>query len=431
MRAPEHAVADPGAGSAEARATPVAAVARPVQPKGNLTMAPIHDRLRTTRISKRDLLKGGAGLAASVSAFALAGGAANAASVVGVPWFLPRKPGYLYVRGRAADFDTHIDSERRYGKFDMGGVDVTFGDGAPLLCPVNGKIKTAREFRNSGKNTKIDYGIVQIIIAHQKDMFVGPFHKADVNFREMVIGRQGKSGSGATRSHVHVTVYGNAVLCADKERRLPYSHNYLKRDGVRGRFGEIPHRISPYYLGGELDSDRPMRTRPSAYFWNFVLGPDRLTPDGRPLYESYCDPAIDYDSPYLSFVQSRIVAPLHDIAADLEQKKDPAEKKFAVRLKQQIEHWPLYDVINRLWILYEMGLKQRSAGQMGFDLRKRLEVVFDDVREAGTMIKLTSPYINPDDSNVILAAMARNPEREALIRAFYHRFLPNRLAHRS
>ena len=68
---------------------------------------------------------------------------------------------------------------------------------------------------------------------------------------------------------------------------------------------------------------------------------------------------------------------------------------------------------------------------MGFDLRKRLEVVFDDVREAGTMIKLTSPYINPDDSNVILAAMARNPEREALIRAFYHRFLPNRLAHRS
>ena len=92
------------------------------------------------------------------------GGAVNAASVAGVPWSLPRKPGYLYVRGRATDFDLHLNNELLFGTFDMGGIDITFGDGAPLLGPANGLVKTAREFPNSGKNTmSCDKGISCIV----------------------------------------------------------------------------------------------------------------------------------------------------------------------------------------------------------------------------------------------------------------------------
>ena len=386
------------------------------------------ERLLTTPVTKRQLLRTASGLAATVSAYALMGGAVNAASVFGVPRSLPRKPGYLYVRGRTTDFDLHINNERLFGKFDMGGIDITFGDGAPLLGPANGIVKSAREFRNSGKNTKIDYGIVQIVIAHQKDLFVEPAQKAAVNLRDMVIGRQGNTGTGATRSHVHITVYGNAVLCADKKRRMSCGHSYLKGDGARGRFGRIPKQIAPYYTNGGSAADRRARNGRYPYFWNFVLDPDGLTPDGKPLYESYRDPATDYDTPYLDFVQNRIVGGLQDIASEWEQKADPEESQFGSQLKMQVEHWPLYKTINRLWVLYEVALKKQAAGQKGHDLRKRLEVVFDDVREAGSMIKLTSPYIKPAAPEVILSAMDRNPERVELIRGYYGRYLPKQVA---
>jgi hypothetical protein len=389
------------------------------------------ERLLTTPVTKRQLLKTGSGLAATIGAYALMGGAVHAASVLGVPWSLPRKPGYLYVRGRATDFDLHLNNELLFGKFDMGGIDITFGDGAPLLGPANGIVKTAREFRNSGKNTKIDYGIVQIVIAHQKALFVEPAQKADVNLRDMVIGRQGNTGARANRSHVHITVYGNAVLCADKERRMSCAHSYLKGDGVSGRFGRIPKQIAPYYTNAGSAADRRRRNGRYPYFWNFVLDPDGLTPDGKPLYESYRDPATDYDTPYLDFVQDRIVGGLQDIASEWERKADPEESQFGSYLKKQVEHRPLYKTINRLWVLYEVALKDRDAGRQGFDLRKRLEVLFDDVREAGSMIKLTSPYIKPGDPDVILSAMDRNPERVELIRDYYGRYLPKQVASRS
>ncbi len=389
------------------------------------------ERLLSTPVTKRELLKTGSGLAATIGAYAFMGGAANAVGGLGVPWSLPRHPDYLHVGGRPADFAMHVSNEARTGKFDMGGVDLTFGDGAPLLSPVNGKIVSAREFPTSGKNTKIDYGLIRLTISHQKDLFVEPGQSQGHNLRDVIIGRQGKSGRGATVSHVHITVYGNAVLCADKERRLKHSHNFLERDSAGGRFGQIPERISDDYVGVGIAKKNSRRTRITPYYWNFILDPDHLTPNGDPLYKSFRDPAVDYDTPYLSFVDNRVVGGLRELASEWARKPAEADRKFAAYLNNQIKHWPLYTIINTLWVLNEMALKNRTAGQRGFDLRMRLETLFDDVREAATLIKLTSPYIKPNDPNMVLSAMDRNPEREELIRGYYGRFLPKQVASRS
>ncbi len=381
-------------------------------------------------LTRRDFLEVGSGAAAAMGAMGLFGGAASAAGVEGVPRYLPRRPDYLYIGGRPADFAMHVTNEGRTGKFNMGGVDLNFGHGAPLLSPANGIIVSARQFRNSGKNTKIDYGLVRITISHQRDLFVDPYQGHDQNLRDVIIGRQGKSGSGARVSHVHITVYGNAVLCADKERRLSHSHNFLEPDGVRGRFGLVPARISDDYVGVGINGSKSRPTRVSPYYWNFILDPDHLTPNGDPLHKSFRDPAVDYDTPYLSFVDNRIVGGLRDLASEWERRPAEADRKFGANLNNQIKHWPLYTIINTLWVLNEMALKNRTAGQRGFDLRTRLEALFDDVREAAALIKLTCPYINPDNPNVIETAMIRNPEREDLVRAFYGRFLPTQIARR-
>ncbi len=119
---------------------------------------------------------------------------------------------------------------------------------------------------------------------------------------------------------------------------------------------------------------------------------------------------------------------MQDIASEWARKEDPEESQFGSHLKKQVEYWPLYKTINRLWVLYEVALKDLDAGRKGYDLRKRLEVLFDDVREAGSMIKLTSPYIKPADPDVILSAMDLNPERVELIRGYYGRYLPKQVA---
>ena len=172
-------------------------------------------------------------------------------------------PNYLYLRGgHASDFQAHLDSEK-FGRFDIGGVDLTFGDGTPLWSPCKGMVQITREYPSSGKVTSIDYEIVQISLMHQKEMNVYTYQEVA---RNMVIGTQGKTGS-ITRniSHLHLTVYGNAVLCADKERRLPWGHNYLKASSVEGGIGAKGLQfLYPYH-------------------WNFVLNPDKLTPDGKPL----------------------------------------------------------------------------------------------------------------------------------------------------
>jgi hypothetical protein len=367
------------------------------------------------------------GAAAAMGRLGMFGGAARAASVNDVHWSSPRRPDYLYVDGKAADFDMHVNNERLNGRFNMGGVDLTFGDGAPLLSPANGIIVSAGEFPNSGKNTKIDYGLVRITISHQRDQFVEGFQRHKHNLRDVIIGRQGKSGRGATASHVHITVYGNAVLCADKERRLRRSHHFLEPGSVRGRFGRVPERISDYYIGLGTDPNESRPRRNSPYHWNFILDPDHLTPNGGPLYKSFRDPAVDYDTPYLRFVDNRIVGGLRDLASEWKRRPADEDRRFGAYLNDQVNHWPLFATINTLWILNEMALANRTPGQPGFDLGKRLEVVFDDVREAAALIKLTCPYINPDDPNVIETALARNPGREQLIRAFYGRFLPTQV----
>ena len=383
-------------------------------------------------LSRRDFLDASGGAAAAVGALGLFGGATTAAAGVGsVPWFLPRRPDYLYIGGKPANFAMHVNNEKKTGKFNMGGVDLTFGHGAPLLSPVNGAIVSAREFPNSGKNTKMDYGLIRLTMSHQKDLFVQSFQRQDRNFRDVVIGRQGQSGRGATVSHVHITVYGNAVLCADKERRLEHGHNFLERDSVGGRFGLIPERISDYFVGVGIDRRKSRRKPITPYYWNFIIDPDRLTPNGAPLYKSFRDPAVDYDTPYVNFVNDRVVGGLRDLASEWKKRPTEDDRSFGAYLSNQLKHWPLYTIINTLWILNEMALKKQAAGKRGLDLRKRLEVVFDDVREAASLIKLTCPYINPDNPNGIEIAMMQNPEREDLIRAFYGRFLPTQVASRS
>jgi hypothetical protein len=364
----------------------------------------------------------------AIGTLGLFGRSATAANVDGVPTFLPRRCGYLLVGGRPANFDMHVNNERRTGKFNMGGVDLTFGDGSPLLSPVNGIIASAREFPNSGKNTKIDYGVIRITLSHQRDLFVDGSQNHTRNLRDVIIGRQGKSGSGATRSHLHITVYGNAVLCADAERRLRHSHNFLERDSVRGRFGVVPKKISDDYSGVGIRAKKARSTPMSPYYWNFILDPDRLTPNGDPLHMSFRDSAVDYDTPYLRFVESRVVGGLKDLASEWQRRPAEEDRRFGANLNNQVKHWPLYTLINTLWILNEMALKERAAGQRGFDLRKRLEAIFDDVREAADLIKITCPYINPDRPSDIETAMTRNPERVALVRAFYGRFLPTQVA---
>ena len=324
---------------------------------------------------------------------------------------LPSKPKYVLVgNGVPSDFQRHLDREELFGIFGIGGIDLTFGYGVPLLNPCPGRVREARFFTIPGNATTIEYGIIGVELTHQLVTYVQRYQNVD---RNDIIGREGMSGEGGHGiSHVHITVTGNAILCADEKRRFPdrtHSRNYLEPDRLEGRYGP----------GGQIPG--------TPYHWNFVLNPDKLTPDGKPLHESFwnpLDPSQDYDTPYLNFVQDKIFGGLQGIASRLKTKSSVEARILGEGIGRKLTANPLYEIINGLWILYETELKERTINDRGYGFKIRLESFFDDVREAGSLIKLTSPYIDPKNPQTILYMIQQNPQHEPLIRAYYDRFLP-------
>lgn len=73
--------------------------------------------------------------------------------------------------------------------------------------------------------------------------------------------------------------------------------------------------------------------------------------------------------------------------------------------------------INCLWKQYE------KIKYEGGPLEKELEIIRITVREAGKLIKLTSPYIDHTNSNIIRHVISRNPRHKDLILKYYDRFL--------
>lgn len=376
-------------------------------------------------LTRREFIKTGLEVGAGVGASALFSGDVRAAEVSDVPRSLPSEPRHLYRDGEVSDFQRHLDNKRRFGSFTLGGTDLVFGDGTPLWSLCRGHVKWAHRNTDDGRITFIDCGIVQIVISHQKEMYI----KAgdDGIIRMTIIGWQGKDGSGAKGySHVHITVFGNAILCADEKRRLPKKmrHSYVKSKELKGKYGGYNQWERELGLTGPgvtgKDSDTP-------YHWNFVLDPDKLTPDREtPLHSAFWDPfdpEQDYDTPYLDFVESRIKGGLQDIASRWQRKSNTRAQQFGRKLEMQVISMPLYDVINSLWVMYETKLKKRDKGQKGYGLKILLEPLFDEVRAAVDLIKLTSPYIDPSRPDIIKYMMQKNPQHRDLIMAYYGRFL--------
>ncbi len=271
-----------------------------------------------------------------------------------------------------ATFQEHVENEAETSTRGIGGIDLTFGHGVPIVSPVKGRISSVRNSPVSGKTTTIQYGFTEVLLAHQEELLIEPGTEVD---RYTVIGREGATGTGSSgTSHVHLSVIGNAVF-------HDYNHNRTVGSAVK---------IFPS--------------------WNFVLDPDRLTSDGNPLVENPWNPAVDYDTPYLEFVEKHVRP---SFARIYKNYKD-TPPQYCIR---NLSREPSMGSINCLWKQYE------KIKYEGGPLEKELEIIRITVREAGKLIKLTSPYIDHTNSNIIRHVISRNPRHKDLILKYYDRFL--------
>ncbi len=149
-----------------------------------------------------------------------------------VPDELPSEPEYIYFTegdGSREDF-ANISRRKHQGfAYNLAGIDITFGDGVPLLSPVAGRIARVDSVPDDGTRGFVDYGIAGLLLAHLKDVYVRVEDHVD---RTVVIGRQGKTGRLARgKSHTHLSVAGNALVheLSGKESSVKNPDFKLKR----------------------------------------------------------------------------------------------------------------------------------------------------------------------------------------------------------
>jgi len=306
------------------------------------------------------------------------------------------EPSYLRVGGRKADFNSHLTSERRSGKFTLGGVDYKFIDGVPIVSPCNGTIKLSSNTQMDGGTLLIDYGIIQVYLTHLDKLFKG--NNELVKRSEGVVAVESDEGKSVTAGyHTHMTVIGNAVLQGILELK---QHNY------KGNIGN--YKTTLY--------DK----------WNFVIDPEKLragTPG--PLFERpwrIDDP--DFDKPYLDYVNGQVKDDLLRLVHEIRERHDT--QKIA-RLREDILlDEPLVMVINDLHRITDNI--RTETGTLNPEIRQAQDRSDESVIEAGKKIQFTSFYINHTHPETITwVAQQEYGEVQKLILADgnYGQFLPD------
>lgn len=286
------------------------------------------------------------------------------------------RPGYLKTDlGEPADFELLLHAKTVSGAENIGGVDLHFAEGAPLLAIAPGYVYAVGRSDYGGNVTRIDYGTVVYEYAHQLETFVKPRQRVE---RGMIIGREGRTGINAgEHSHVHVTVAGSAAF---------NDHRY--------------RRFGPKYEEHAI-----------AEMMNYVLDPDRLT-GGGPLVESPWNPAVNYDAVYTKFVDGVIVPALLRIADG-----DGIPKSTAGYVKRRARAKALLNqAVNRLW---QWRYDDAGPARLFRGTTAQLDLLFLAMRTAGKLIRLTSPYIDPGDDRALAAVAKANPQHVDLLHEYY------------
>ncbi len=319
-----------------------------------------------TALTRRAFLGGGTLLTASGIAFLAAPHRAFAA-----------KPGYNRYNNVTGDFATHV-REIEAGGRNVAGSDYAFAHGIPVAAPIGGRVAYVVDFKNgtAGKTVVIEYGIVDIQIAHLESLFVG---RGDTLDRSTCIGTQGKNpavNGKAAVSHLHISVYGCGAF---------YDYRQLAPGDNRKR---------AFYL----------------------LNPDALTPRRAAreiLTDCPWDGEADYDTPYLDFVDTHVRGGLERVARDF------PDDELARFIGRSLKSRTLAETLRRVWIKF-----QRRADDA---LTHRFELIFAHVKGAGRLLKLTSPYFDHTSPRTILKVANANPEpaRSLILDPkFYGRYLP-------
>ena len=326
----------------------------------------------TPALSRRAFLKGSALLAASSGVLVAASRSLLAA-----------EPGYNRYNNAYGDFATHIKEIERGGR-NVAGSDYTFAHGIPVASPVGGKVRYVQDFKHgtAGKSVVIEYGIVDIQIAHLERLFVGRGESLD---RSTCIGTQGKNAAAegkAAVSHLHMSVFGCGAF---------YDYRQIQPGGSRS----------------------------NAFF---LLNPDRLIPDRNArsiLTDRPWDGRTDYDTPYLDYVDAHVRRGLERLTRDF------PNDRLAASIGRWLKSRSLAATLRRVWITHQQTRQPGSA------FARRIESIFEHVRKAGELLMLTSPYIDHTNPQTILKVADANPEpaRSLILDArFYGRFLPHRTA---
>ena len=333
------------------------------------------------------------------------------------------------------------------------GEDYVFADGMPMVGSCMGETIVADDLgRSAGKEILLNYGVVQLMLGHHGKLFVRGNSQVD---RTTCLGTQGSSGFGATASHVHMTVFGNMALSGD-----PF---FDQLDDLRFRDDEFDK-------------------------WNHVIDPKKLCARrGRPLFERpyNAESDADFDREYLEFVDQNIggAGPesganghISLMAGSIYGQGDgrrPGTDELNNKIRDQR---PLIEFINESMRRHETltgfkyhgmpaGLRTaidhhvsgfmsrasqddyrhlfrddaslfqgRTTGGNGRVLdgsdmieAKWLGEFYETVRQAGRLIRLTSPFIDHTNPQAILAVAEANsePVRKLIFdQRYYGGFLP-------
>ena len=292
---------------------------------------------------------------------------------------LPTKPDYIYFTegdGSREDFNNILRRREQGYAYNLPGVDITFGDGVPLVSPVAGEIVRVDSRPGDGTRVFIEAGIVGVLMTHLNHVYVRGGQRVD---RSMVLGRQGATGALARgKSHTHLSVAGNALV----------------HDVSQTRFRSHRHPDGTFTPLAQL---------------NYLLDPDGLTADGGPLLHAYWH-GEDFDTPY----EERLAA----IEAAIERLvRDHGSSDVTVAIQAAAPL--LTDRINAL--VEAVAERQREHAQDA--VARAAQAVFDAVHAARDALVLTSIFIDPGSAEMIRFYKARNPRHHGLIGAYYDRFL--------
>ncbi|MBI2653920.1 M23 family metallopeptidase [Candidatus Woesearchaeota archaeon] len=186
-----------------------------------------------------------------------------------VPRRLPNNPDYDRPGGTAADFQSHLrDKDKDEKDINIGGIDLVFGDGVPVVSSIDGIVFEADWFDDAGWSVFVEFEDGQVAYSHLKEQpFVIKRQKVK---RGQLLGRVGDTGLAKRRKHLHVSV---ALKREILEEILKNPNKYVIRDNRRYG-GLIIVRVGDRILNIK---DYGNRYKGTFSIFNVVVDPNDLT----------------------------------------------------------------------------------------------------------------------------------------------------------